>query len=314
MPGFLQPIENRVLMTSTGIRAQVGVKLFGDNLDALQAKAFEIERVINRVQGATGVAPSRVQGKPYLEISVRREELARYGLSVQTAWSLAARWNLVLRQTYQEIRTYNVVEDCLALDRQFCPATLSGPSASLVSDTRDDALDPHRGYFLLTDAQLSHRALGGDTLVKAFVQASGYRPLAPRVILAVSGRVGMGRTFGEEELLLPIPERFFAGGDYSLRGFGVDDVRTEGGNGVLLGTAELRVDTGGGFSTAAFADAGNVYRLASEMALSDLRYTAGVGLRYKSALGPLRLDWGFKLDRRPGESASHVHVTIGHAF
>ena len=241
-------------------------------------------------------------------------DYARYGLSVQTAWSLAARWNLVLRQTYQEIRTYNVVEDCLALDRQFCPATLSGPSASLVSDTRDDALDPHRGYFLLTDAQLSHRALGGDTLLKAFVQASGYRPLAPRVILAVSGRVGMGRTFGEEELLLPIPERFFAGGDYSLRGFGVDDVRTEGGNGVLLGTAELRVDTGGGFSTAAFADAGNVYRLASEMALSDLRYTAGVGLRYKSALGPLRLDWGFKLDRRPGESASHVHVTIGHAF
>lgn len=83
VPGFLQPIENRILMTSTGIRAQVGVKIFGDNLDALQAKAFEVERVINRVQGATGVAPSRVQGKPYLEIQVRRELLGRYGLSVQ---------------------------------------------------------------------------------------------------------------------------------------------------------------------------------------------------------------------------------------
>ena len=82
-PGFLQPIENRVLMTSTGIRAQVGVKIFGDNLDALQAKAFEVERVINRVQGATGVAPSRVQGKPYLEIAVRRDLIGRYGLRVQ---------------------------------------------------------------------------------------------------------------------------------------------------------------------------------------------------------------------------------------
>jgi Cu(I)/Ag(I) efflux system membrane protein CusA/SilA len=81
VPGFLQPIE-----TSTGIRAQVGVKIFGDDLDALQAKAFEVERVLNRVQGATGVAPSRVQGKPYLEISVRREELARYGLSVQQVY------------------------------------------------------------------------------------------------------------------------------------------------------------------------------------------------------------------------------------
>jgi len=86
VPGFLQPIENRVLMTSTGIRAQVGVKIFGDNLDALQQKAFEVERVINRVQGATGVAPSRLQGKPYLEIAVRRADLGRYGLSVRQVY------------------------------------------------------------------------------------------------------------------------------------------------------------------------------------------------------------------------------------
>ena len=86
VPGFLQPIENRILMTSTGIRAQLGVKIFGDDLDALQAKAFEVERVINRVQGATGVAPSRVQGKPYLEIVVRRPDLARHGLSVKDVY------------------------------------------------------------------------------------------------------------------------------------------------------------------------------------------------------------------------------------
>ncbi len=82
VPGFLQPIENRVLMTSTGIRAQVGVKIFGDNLAALQAKAFEVQRIIEQVQGATGVAPSRVLGKPYLEIAVRRPDLGRYGLRV----------------------------------------------------------------------------------------------------------------------------------------------------------------------------------------------------------------------------------------
>jgi len=82
-PGFLQPIENRVLMTSTGIRAQVGVKIFGDKLDALQAKAFEVQRIIEQIQGATGVAPSRVLGKPYLEISVRRPDLGRYGLRVE---------------------------------------------------------------------------------------------------------------------------------------------------------------------------------------------------------------------------------------
>ena len=83
VPGFLQPIENRILMTSTGIRAQVGVKIFGDDLAALQRKAFEVERVINQVQGATGVAPSRVQGKPYLEITIDRERMSRYGLRAQ---------------------------------------------------------------------------------------------------------------------------------------------------------------------------------------------------------------------------------------
>jgi heavy metal efflux pump (cobalt-zinc-cadmium) len=83
VPGFLQPIENRILMTSTGIRAQVGVKIFGDDLDALQQKAFDVERVVASIPGAAGVAPSRVQGKPYVEIAVRREDLARYGLSVK---------------------------------------------------------------------------------------------------------------------------------------------------------------------------------------------------------------------------------------
>jgi Cu(I)/Ag(I) efflux system membrane protein CusA/SilA len=83
VPGFLQPIENRILMTSTGIRAQLGVKILGDNLDALQQKAFELERIVRQVPGAVGVAPSRVQGKPYLEVEVDRVAMARYGLRAQ---------------------------------------------------------------------------------------------------------------------------------------------------------------------------------------------------------------------------------------
>ncbi|MEW6157623.1 MAG: CusA/CzcA family heavy metal efflux RND transporter [Verrucomicrobiota bacterium] len=83
VPGFLQPIENRILMISTGIRAQVGVKILGDNLDVLQQKAFEVERIVSQVPGAVGVAPSRVQGKPYLEVEVDRTAMARYGLRAQ---------------------------------------------------------------------------------------------------------------------------------------------------------------------------------------------------------------------------------------
>ena len=80
VPGFLHPIEGRLLMLSTGVRAQVAVKILGDNLDALQQKAFEVEKVIREIPGAAGVATSRSQGKPYLNIELDRVAMARYGL------------------------------------------------------------------------------------------------------------------------------------------------------------------------------------------------------------------------------------------
>ncbi|MGA3163953.1 MAG: CusA/CzcA family heavy metal efflux RND transporter [Verrucomicrobiota bacterium] len=83
IPGFLQPIQNRILMISTGIRAQVGIKILGDNLDAIQQKAFEVERVIRKIPGAVGVAASRMQGKPYLNIELNRFAMAHYGLRAQ---------------------------------------------------------------------------------------------------------------------------------------------------------------------------------------------------------------------------------------
>ncbi|MCP5560255.1 MAG: efflux RND transporter permease subunit [Verrucomicrobiaceae bacterium] len=83
VPAFLQPIENRILMLYTGIRAQVGIKIYGDNLDKIQRKAFEVEKLINGIEGSAGVSASRVQGKPYLNIEVDREAMARYGLSAK---------------------------------------------------------------------------------------------------------------------------------------------------------------------------------------------------------------------------------------
>ena len=83
VPALLQPIENRILMLYTGIRAQLGVKIYGDNLDAIQRKAFEVEKLIKGVAGASGVSPSRVQGKPYLNIAADRQAMARYGLNAK---------------------------------------------------------------------------------------------------------------------------------------------------------------------------------------------------------------------------------------
>jgi Cu(I)/Ag(I) efflux system membrane protein CusA/SilA len=80
VPGFLHPIEGRILMLSTGIRAQVGVKIFGEDLQALQRKAIAAARILQDIPGAAGVAASRFEGKPYLNIEIDRVAMARYGL------------------------------------------------------------------------------------------------------------------------------------------------------------------------------------------------------------------------------------------
>ncbi len=82
---WTQPIRNRIDMLSTGIRTQVGVKVFGPDLKVIEQKSEEIERVLRKVPGAVDLYAERITGAPYLEIKVNREAAARYGISVGDA-------------------------------------------------------------------------------------------------------------------------------------------------------------------------------------------------------------------------------------
>jgi outer membrane protein insertion porin family len=238
----------------------------------------------------------------------------RYGALVQTARALSRRLTFISRFTYQRTETFNIKVPISEIDREFLPSTFSGPSASLVLDTRNDPLIPKRGVFVGADASLSHRVLGGDSFAKSLIQAASFTSLTPRLVLALAGRIGLSRTYHDEPPRLPLPERFFAGGDYSLRGYDLDSVDPEGGNALLLGSVELRFAVTPRWELAAFSDLGNTYPLVSDMRLNDLLYTVGAGIRYRTPIGPLRIDYGHKLNPRPGESTYHVHVTVGYAF
>ena len=77
----------------------------------------------------------------------------------------------------------------------------------------------------------------------------------------------------------------------------------------------MRYNFSHSFQLASFLDTGNVYLEARDIALADLRWSAGLGLRYRTPIGPIRLDWGYVLDPQPGdESRSRFHLSIGHAF
>lgn len=81
--GWTQPIINRINMLSTGVRSDLGIKIFGDNLDTLERLAIEIENLVKPIPGAADVFAERVQGGTYIDIDIKREAISRYGLNVE---------------------------------------------------------------------------------------------------------------------------------------------------------------------------------------------------------------------------------------
>jgi outer membrane protein insertion porin family len=235
----------------------------------------------------------------------------RVGVSVQSTRTLTPRWNLILRYVFSRTRSSNVAP-LAEVDRQYQDERSSGPSFSLVHDTRDDPLDPHRGRFVTVDSQFSHAVLGGHSFSKSFVQAATFHELGGPLLLAAGLRAGVAWTFRGQDL--DAPDRFYAGGSYSMRGFDTDAVAPLGGRSLWVGSLEMRCSIGRGLSVATFGDFGNVYSAVSATDFRDLRASAGPGLRYRTPVGPIRVDWGFKLNPRPGEPRSALHITVGHAF
>ncbi len=128
---------------------------------------------------------------------------------------------------------------------------------------------------------------------------------------------------------LPASERFFAGGDTSVRGYALDRLGTAatidrngfpvGGNAVIVLNSELRIPVWKDIGVVGFVDAGNVWARVSDFAFGDIRPTTGFGLRYKSPIGPLRVDLGFKLARQTQpdgslERLTALHISLGQAF
>ena len=121
---------------------------------------------------------------------------------------------------------------------------------------------------------------------------------------------------------LPVNKRFFLGGRTTVRGYERDQIGPKGEDGTVIGgdlmanfKVELRFPIKGDFGGALFWDAGQVWRSdAASIDLGDLRSAAGFGLRYRTPVGPVSIDVGFKLDRKEGEDLSKWHFTIGNVF
>ena len=226
---------------------------------------------------------------------------------------------------------------------------------AIVRDTRNDPFVATRGTYASADLRTFDRPLGSEKrFAKLFVQGSYYRKLPLDVIWSSSLRVGAAWR-GQSEAV-PLQERYFAGGDSTVRGFRQDrlgfvktdkifrremqdtdndgtpdtqvripiivdtgtleheTLRPLGGESLVIVNNELRRKLYGGLSATMFLDVGNTYPRVTDVFSGHMRYAGGLGLRFDTPVGPLRLEYGRKLNRERGESPGEFILSLGQTF
>lgn len=235
------------------------------------------------------------------------------------------------------------------LDRSLANIQISSINPTFFWDRRDDIVDPHRGFFASASVEWAFPFISAEAnFLKEFVQGALYIPVSERTVIALSTRAGLIHSLGRTDPAdVPLSERFTAGGENSHRAFRLDllgnlcrdendreipgcqktlfqrfnretgefegSILPLGGSGLLLFNAEYRFPIFGPVGGAVFGDVGNVFA-EPVIRFDELRYGAGFGVRYLSPVGPLRIDVGFPLNRRPYEDALVYFISLGYAF
>ncbi|HUG55033.1 MAG TPA: translocation/assembly module TamB domain-containing protein [Vicinamibacteria bacterium] len=190
---------------------------------------------------------------------------------------------------------------------------------SVVRDTRDNPINPTRGAFLSANVEYAPRLLGSDfDYVRQIIQGSFNVAVGRALTWSQRYSIGTIHTFGTDRL--PVSDLFKAGGANTVRGFATDSLGPQtpagealGGGAMILLNQELRYQHPTGLGAAAFYDAGNVFDRVADFDLR-LRHSLGVGVRYASGFGLVRLDVAFPLNRRPEDRAYQLWLGFGQVF
>jgi outer membrane protein insertion porin family len=240
------------------------------------------------------------------------------GFNISLGKRLSEYWSTDILYNFEDAKISNVSEDASSIIKdQEGSSTTSSITPSIVRDSRDNYLDPRRGS--RNSLYTTFAGLGGtNKFIKGEIDSAWYFPIGSSSVM-VRGRFGYATGIGEE---LPLYERFYVGGIYTVRGLGYGeagprDIETDDPIG---GTTELIFNLEYIFPLLSeiklkgvvFADAGNSYE--SFIYFPELRYTTGAGVRWISPVGPIRLEWGYNIDRKPGEQSGRFEFAFGTFF
>lgn len=227
---------------------------------------------------------------------------------------VALQWSYSFRRTATEL-DIPVLGEPIVFSRN--RSILTG---ALVGDLRNNVVSPTRGAFWNLTAQAAPEMLGASSkFFKVYSQAYTFFPLGGGVVWASGYRLGLTNDFGER---LEEEDRFQAGGPSSVRGFEqgtlgpTDDIVDApiGGAALVVVNQEIRFPLVWRLRGVGFYDVGNVFDDPSNVSFSDLRHSAGAGLRLELPFGLIRLDWARVLDPREGDRFARFIFSLGHAF
>jgi len=248
--------------------------------------------------------------------------------TIQIAANIERQSNFI----WQKKWTWTYGTELLATDEQgvFSPAGLKDTRTFLIAalplgagyDGSDSLLDPTRGFRLSGRLSPELSAHGGRfTYARAQIDASAYRPVTDSIVAA--GRIRLGTIVGASAFNIAPSRRFYSGGGGSVRGYGYQQLGPKdmegdpiGGRGLAEFGLEARIrlkQFGGNFGIVPFFDGGSL----TEKTLPDFkdwRFAAGLGVRYYSSFGPIRIDVGVPLNRQKGDGPVAVTVSLGQAF
>ena len=269
--------------------------------------------------GTTTDGSVRLFGLNREELSFRREE---YGANVSVLWPLRS-FGIALTTGYTFKHLRNVDNELATQATDQVQADIASVDVGIVRDRRDNPLRPTKGYKLSAQVEAANRALGGQVVYQQFLLGASYHTRWGNGRWIHAGfSHGFVTTLGaSDDSTLPVSVRFYPGGDGSIRGYQKGEAAPRAATGEFIGAKaymlfnlELEQALTTKWSMVAFGDALGTAVQMSDYPFSEKLYSVGLGIRYQTIIGPVRVEYGHNLNPRPFDPAGTLQLSIGFPF